>query len=94
MAIGPKNVQFLDNENYQCTKVLQVLNCLFFLETSRFDHFQKVDYDEYVTSKLKRNGLLDNTDPAAWFALEDPDRSSVIDLNCRYKLLSINQTPR
>jgi hypothetical protein len=52
MAIGPKNVQFLDNENYQCTKVLQVLNCLFFLETSRFDHFQKVDYDEYVTSKL------------------------------------------
>jgi hypothetical protein len=48
----------------------------------------KKDYDEYISNKLKQNGILDDTDPVAWFALDDYDRSSIIDLNYRHGQIS------
>ncbi|KAG2214812.1 hypothetical protein INT46_006604 [Mucor plumbeus] len=51
-------------------------------DTSQFDKFTKYDYDQYVTSKLHKDGMLKDTDPAAWFTLAD-DKTSIIDFDFR-----------
>lgn len=49
------------------------------LATKAFDDFTKAQYDEYVKMKLDRQSLLDDTDPVAWFTL-DENKLCVIDL--------------
>ncbi|KAI8646820.1 hypothetical protein BD408DRAFT_428515 [Parasitella parasitica] len=51
-------------------------------DTSRFDKFTKHDYHQYMLSKLHKNGVLEDTDPVAWFSLTE-DRTSVVDLDFR-----------
>ncbi|CEP19971.1 hypothetical protein [Parasitella parasitica] len=50
--------------------------------TSRFDKFTRHDYHQYMSSKLHKDGVLEDTDPVAWFSLTE-DRTSVIDLDFR-----------
>ncbi|KAK4514772.1 i-AAA protease yme1 [Mucor velutinosus] len=51
-------------------------------DTSQFDKFTKDDYDQYIANKLHKNGMLEDTDPVAWFSLTN-DRTNVIDLDFR-----------
>ncbi|KAL7315763.1 hypothetical protein PS15m_004942 [Mucor circinelloides] len=51
-------------------------------DTSQFDKFTKHDYDQYIANKLHTNGMLEDTDPVAWFSLND-DRTNVINLEFR-----------
>ncbi|GAN06827.1 hypothetical protein MAM1_0137c06317 [Mucor ambiguus] len=51
-------------------------------DTSQFDKFTKHDYDQYIANKLHKNGMLEDTDPVAWFNLTN-DRTNVIDLDFR-----------
>ncbi|KAL9545002.1 hypothetical protein MBANPS3_007350 [Mucor bainieri] len=51
-------------------------------DTSQFDKFTKHDYDQYIANKLHKNGMLEDTDPVAWFNLAN-DRTNVIDLDFR-----------
>lgn len=56
--------------------------CLFlFTATSKFDHFTRRDYQEYVDKKGGPE-MLDDSDPVAWFCISD-NRQDVIELNDR-----------
>lgn len=54
----------------------------YYTDTSQFDKFTKHDYDQYIANKLHKNGMLEDTDPVAWFSLND-DRTNVINLEFR-----------
>ncbi|CDH48383.1 predicted protein [Lichtheimia corymbifera JMRC:FSU:9682] len=49
--------------------------------TSKFDHFTRRDYQEYVDKKGGQE-MLDDSDPVAWFCISD-NRQDVIELNDR-----------
>lgn len=51
------------------------------IATSKFDHFTRRDYQEYVDKKGGQE-MLDDSDPVAWFCISD-NRQDVIELNDR-----------
>lgn len=56
------------------------------IATSKFDHFTRRDYQEYVEKKGGHE-MLDDSDPVAWFCISD-NRQDVIELNDRYVYLT------
>ncbi|KAI8984751.1 hypothetical protein BDF20DRAFT_861568 [Mycotypha africana] len=62
-------------------------------DTAKFNSFTKSDYDAYIENKLaKNNGILEDTDPAAWFSLSNSNRTNILDVDyrsCKYILIKM-----